>query len=82
MLERWRTLGIGPAFLKLRGRIVYREQDLEEYERQCLHTSTSTSVGPESARPVPLLGESRILCNTLKAIATTDVYTPIIVACR
>ena len=40
-LERWRSIGVGPAFLKLQGRIVYREQDLEAYEEQCLHRSTS-----------------------------------------
>jgi len=40
-LERWRSQGVGPVFLKLHGRIVYREQDLEAYENQCLHTSTS-----------------------------------------
>ena len=60
-LERWRTQGIGPMFLKLHGRIVYREQDLEEYEQQCLRTSTSTSVNPESAHPAPPLGESHRL---------------------
>ena len=43
-LERWRSQGIGPVFLKLHGRIVYREQDLEAYEKQCLHTSTSTRI--------------------------------------
>ena len=60
-LERWRTQGIGPVFLKLHGRIVYREQDLEAYERQCLRTSTSTRLNPESAHPTPSLGESHRL---------------------
>jgi len=40
-LERWRSIGVGPAFLKLQGRIVYREQDLEAYEEQCLRQSTA-----------------------------------------
>jgi predicted site-specific integrase-resolvase len=40
-LERWRSIGVGPAFLKLQGRIVYREQDLEAYEQQCLRQSTA-----------------------------------------
>ena len=43
-LERWRTLGVGPVFLKLHGRIVYREQDLEAYEEQCLRRSTAQRV--------------------------------------
>lgn len=40
-LERWRSQGIGPVFLKLQGRIVYRERDLEAYEEQCLRQSTA-----------------------------------------
>jgi hypothetical protein len=32
-LERWRWLGQGPAFLKLGGRIVYRLDDVEAFER-------------------------------------------------
>jgi len=43
-LESWRSIGVGPVFLKLHGRIVYREQDLEAYESQCLRTSTSARV--------------------------------------
>jgi predicted site-specific integrase-resolvase len=43
-LERWRTLGIGPVFLKLHGRIAYREEDLEAYEAECLRKSTSERV--------------------------------------
>ena len=45
-LERWRSIGVGPAFLKLQGRIVYREQDLEEYENRCLRLSTFKRVHP------------------------------------
>lgn len=43
-LERWRSLGIGPTYLKLQGRVVYREQDLEVYEAQCLRQSTTQRV--------------------------------------
>jgi hypothetical protein len=31
-LERWRTEGIGPKYLKLCGRVLYRLVDIEEYE--------------------------------------------------
>ena len=31
-LERWRWRRTGPRFLKLGGRIVYREADIEEFE--------------------------------------------------
>lgn len=46
-LERWRCEGIGPVFLKLQGRVLYRVEDVESYEAQCLRKSTSerASVG-------------------------------------
>ena len=31
-LERWRSAGIGPVYLKLQGRVLYRVEDIEEYE--------------------------------------------------
>lgn len=33
-LERWRTEGTGPAFLKLHGRILYRLEAIETFEAQ------------------------------------------------
>ena len=39
-LERWRCEGIGPKFLKLCGRVLYRQVDIEAYEESCLATST------------------------------------------
>ncbi len=41
-LERWRTEGIGPKFLKLPGRVIYRVVDIEAFEESCLSTSTRT----------------------------------------
>ena len=43
-LERWRAEGIGPVFLKLGGRVVYRLDDIEAYEHECLRKSTSERV--------------------------------------
>jgi hypothetical protein len=43
-LERWRVLGIGPCFLKLGGKVVYRLEDVEAYERHSLRQSTSEAV--------------------------------------
>jgi len=40
-LERWRSEGIGPVFLKLQGRVLYRAEDVESYEAECLRKSTS-----------------------------------------
>ncbi|MFN4292154.1 MAG: helix-turn-helix transcriptional regulator [Permianibacter sp.] len=43
-LERWRSAGIGPKFLKLCGRVLYRQADIDAYEASCLQISTSQSV--------------------------------------
>lgn len=40
-LERWRTMGIGPVFLKLQGRVLYRLEDVEAFESESLRKSTS-----------------------------------------
>ena len=54
-LERWRTEGIGPKYLKLCGRVLYRLVDIEEYESACLMSSTSKAVAVQSvlAQVVP-----------------------------
>jgi hypothetical protein len=40
--ERWRSERLGPKFLKLCGRVLYRQVDIEAYEESCLATSTKT----------------------------------------
>jgi len=40
-LERWRTMGIGPVFMKLQGRVLYRIEDIETFEHDSLRKSTS-----------------------------------------
>lgn len=47
-LERWRSAGIGPKFLKLCGFVLYRQADIEAYEESCLATSTKTVVAQVS----------------------------------
>ncbi len=37
-LERWRSEGIGPRYMKLNGRVLYRKTDIETYEESCLVT--------------------------------------------
>ena len=44
-LERWRWTGVGPHFLKVGGRVVYRLTDIEEFEAERLHRSTSMPAG-------------------------------------
>lgn len=48
-LERWRSEGVGPKFLKLCGRVLYRQIDIEAYEESCLATSTKTIGAQASA---------------------------------
>ena len=35
-LERWRVTGTGPAWVQLNGRVLYRLEDVEAFERQRL----------------------------------------------
>ena len=41
-LERWRWTGEGPQFIKIGGRVVYRQEDIEAYEAGHLRPSTLT----------------------------------------
>jgi len=43
-LDRWRSAGIGPVYLKIQGRVLYRIEDVESYEAACLRTSTGRYV--------------------------------------
>ena len=40
-LERWRWTGEGPAYLKIGGRVVYRLEDVETFERERRCESTA-----------------------------------------
>lgn len=35
-LQRWRTVGEGPQYLKIVGKVLYRLKDIEDYEEACL----------------------------------------------
>ena len=35
-LQRWRTIGEGPQYLKIVGTVLYRLKDIEAYEEACL----------------------------------------------
>lgn len=41
-LERWRHESIGPAYLKLHGRVLYPLTDIETYEAACRRESHLT----------------------------------------
>ena len=44
-LERWRWTGVGPRFLKVNGRVLYRQSDIEAFEAERLHESTAPKQG-------------------------------------
>jgi predicted site-specific integrase-resolvase len=48
-LERWRWTGEGPRFVKLGGRVVYRLEDVEAFERDQVRASTSAKPELKSA---------------------------------
>ena len=48
-LERWRSEGLGPRFLKLQGRVLYRLVDIEAYEASYLSISTTRLVSENVA---------------------------------
>ena len=35
-LQRWRTVGEGPQYLKIVGKVLYRLKDIEAFEEDCL----------------------------------------------
>jgi hypothetical protein len=47
-LEQWRWQGKGPRYLKIGGRVVYREEDVTAFEAANLHSNT---VGPIRESP-------------------------------
>jgi hypothetical protein len=44
-LERYRWTGVGPAYVKLHGRILYRLADVENFEAERLRTITTPKQG-------------------------------------
>lgn len=44
-LQRWRSEGRGPHYLKLSKRVTYPLEIIAEYERSALHAGTSERVG-------------------------------------
>ncbi|WP_232522481.1 AlpA family transcriptional regulator [Chitinibacter sp. GC72] len=46
-LTRWRHEGIGPLYLKLGGRVLYRLEDIEQYELHSLHKDPATRIAPQ-----------------------------------
>lgn len=53
-LERWRFMRFGPKYMKLGGRVAYRIEDIEEFEREVIRR---TSFDP--SLPTHGVGRSR-----------------------
>lgn len=47
-LERWRWLKSGPRYLKVGGRVVYRVEDIEAFERDQMYVPASGPAGGRS----------------------------------
>jgi len=45
-LERWRWLGVGPCYLKVGGRVLYRLEDIEAYEAARCHGGAPVAALP------------------------------------
>jgi hypothetical protein len=69
-LERWRSEGIGPKFLKLCGRVLYRQVDIEAFEESCLATSTSVRV----AAPTRQTDRDSIQCCSIEPTSAPARY--------
>ena len=48
-MDGWRVRGVGPRYVKLGGRVFYRQEDLDAHIEASLRTSTSTE-----ARQLPI----------------------------
>lgn len=48
-LERWRWAGVGPRFLKIGGRVMYRQEDIDLYEANQLRASTAENTSSSHA---------------------------------
>lgn len=49
-LERWRSEGLGPIYMKILGRVRYRLSDITDFEEDSLRGSTSQRVTVRSNR--------------------------------
>jgi predicted site-specific integrase-resolvase len=53
-LERWRWLGLGPRYLKIVGRVVYRLEDIEAFETERAREGKAMAADTSSNKHAPL----------------------------
>jgi hypothetical protein len=49
-VTRWRWLKEGPTYVKVGGRVLYRLEDIENFEKQCIHRMRSNETADGSRR--------------------------------
>jgi hypothetical protein len=49
-IERYRSDGVGPMYLKIGGKVMYRIEDIEQFERACLYFSPAEAAYEGSVR--------------------------------
>lgn len=50
-IERYRSDGVGPRFLKIGGAVRYRLEDIEAFERECLYDNPHTRCAASASQP-------------------------------
>jgi hypothetical protein len=50
-LERWRWLSLGPRYLKIGGRVVYRLEDIEAFEAERTREGKASNDGKTAGPP-------------------------------
>jgi len=54
-LERWRWHGLGPPYLKIGQKVLYRRQDVEGFELACLQSEQATAPTDSQKKSLPFL---------------------------
>jgi hypothetical protein len=48
-IERYRSDGVGPVYLKIGGKVMYRVDDVEAYEQACLYANPHSRIASAEA---------------------------------
>ncbi len=76
-LERWRSIGWGPKFVKIGGRVLYRVEDILEYEVEHLADSTKSRSLHKKPAKSPTKPASMPQATTLPAELAEPDWRPI-----
>jgi predicted DNA-binding transcriptional regulator AlpA len=48
-IERYRSDGVGPQYLKIGGKVLYRHEDIERFELECLYVNPQSRITGDAA---------------------------------